>query len=312
MQNELNWREQVKRVAADNLSGASEVARLCAEALIAYTEQEQPESIEAVRSALAQSAATILHTQASMAPVVRILNDAMVAVSEASAVRSALDQLRRVAHESIALVEQASFLVMEAALSLLSPGSSVVTISYSAAVANTLIQATQQGYDLEVMCLESRPNFEGRALASHLGEHGVRVSLAVDAAVFQALQEADIALIGADSLAEAGVINKIGTAAMAACGQVLSVPLYVIADQSKIWPAELGIPPNPLHPPDEVWEQPSAGVNVRNRYFDLTPWEMITAVVTERGVQDGMEIVEASRLIRVDESIRAFLKRPAR
>ena len=67
----------------------------------------------------------------------------------------------------------------------------------------------------DVICTESRPINEGVNLAAKLGGEGIRVKLVIDAAVCSILPQAQIVLIGADSLSAKGLVNKIGTLCLA-------------------------------------------------------------------------------------------------
>ncbi len=307
VQQDTHWRDLVRGIATDKLSGAGELAKKCASLLITFTEQEHPLSVEAVRTSVAQTAAYILEAQGSMAPVVRIFNDVLLAINDATAVRAAIDELRRVAHESIALVEHASQLVSEGTLQILPSTGTILTISYSAAVARALSLANRYGYQLRVVCLESRPKFEGRKLAAFLSKRGVDVELKIDAAAFDALRTSDLVLVGADSLTDTGVINKIGTAGIAVCAKYIGVNSFVVADRSKIWPAELGTAPLPKQEVTEIWERVPRGVNIDNKYFELTPWELLAGVITERGETTAAEIAQESRSLEVSDAIKAII-----
>jgi translation initiation factor 2B subunit (eIF-2B alpha/beta/delta family) len=307
VQQDTHWRDLVRGIATDKLSGASELAKKCATLLVTYSEQEHPLSVESVRTSVAQTAAYILEAQGSMAPVVRIFNDVLLALNDATAVRAAIDELRRIAHESIALVQHASQLVSEGTLKILPSSGTILTISYSAAVARALSMANRYGYQLRVICLESRPKFEGRKLAAFLSKRGVSVELKIDAAAYDALRTSDLVLVGADSLTDTGVINKIGTTGIAVCAAYVGVNSFVVADRSKIWPAKIGDAPLPKHDQTEIWERVPRGVVIDNRYFELTPWELFAGAITERGETTASEIAEESRSLEVSEAIKAIV-----
>jgi methylthioribose-1-phosphate isomerase len=304
---QAGWKEQVSQIAGDRESGASVLARACASALIAYVEQSLPATLGEMREDLLAIADDILSGQPSMAPLVQILNRAVLAVGQSRALDAAVAALRRVCLDFVALVDQAAQGIAEAALGVLPSTGTVLTLSYSTAVAKALTFAEQRGHSLRIICLESRPNLEGRAMAAHLAEHGLDVVLMVDAAVFEALRVADLFLVGADSLTVAGVVNKIGTACVAASAQVLGKPGYAAADTTKVWPAGLGLPPIADHPAGEVWPDVPHRVAVRNPYFDLAPWSGFAGVVTERGVLGEQEVIALCQGGPVEDAIRQLL-----
>ena len=102
----------------------------------------------------------------------------------------------------------------------------------------------------------------------------------------------DIVLVGADRIAANGdLANKIGTYTLAVLARTHRIPLYVAAPTTTI---DLACPSGEAIPieersPDEVTGYRGArwapeGVKVRNPAFDITPAELITGIVCEKGV----------------------------
>ncbi len=297
------WRQQFERIAADNRSGASDLAQNCARALIAYAEQEQPLSVEQITRDLSQAAAKVLMHHPSMAALVRILNDVLIGLTATETSRLGLDQIRRISNEHIAWVEQASSLVVERAQEVLPPQGTIATLSYSSAVAKSLLLAHQHGHKHRIVCLESRPMNEGRDLANFLGKRGLDTTLVIDAAALVVVENADAVLVGADSMTQIGVVNKIGTGLIAAGANLYKVPCCVISDTSKIWPGKISLPKFATHHPDEIWAKAPRSVKIQNIYFELTPWNRVNTIVTERGVVTSEEVIHTSAAIEIHPSI---------
>lgn len=297
------WQEQIERIVVDKRSGSSEISRRCAKALIAYADQEHTSGVEQVVYTVSEAASKVLRAHPSMASVVRILNDAVLAAASAETVRSAFDQLRRVSNEYLAWAEQASFLVVESALQMIPRQGTILTLSYSGAVAKSLVDAKHRGYELRVVCLESRPMYEGRRLASHLSQNGLEVSMVVDAAAFNELQTADAFLVGVDCMTGRGLLNKVGTALIACAAQLMGVPVYSIGDTSKVWPSRLEGPVISDRGVGEVWPNAPRPIRVENQYLDLTPWDKVTGVITERGAIGDYEVIQIGAGIEVSRRI---------
>ncbi len=302
------WRAQVRAIAADRVSGASSVAVNLTRALVAFAADERKQGIEHLRRELLGIARIVLAGQPSMAGLVRILNDAALALEQARTAdegASALDDLCR---QYEGHISTASRKIARHALAILSPGTTALTLSHSSVVAEALL-AAHQGHAgaLHVICLESRPALEGRALAARLAQHNVRVTLVVDAAAADLMQHTSAWLVGADSLTDKGVINKTGTSMVAACAATWGVPGYVLGDTSKVRPAQLPTLPFADHDPAEIWHTPPEGIEVQNRYFDLTPWAQVSAVVSERGPVAASQIQRLVRSIAVHEGLAAVL-----
>ena len=133
---------------------------------------------------------------------------------------------------------------------------------------------------------ETRPLLQGaRLTAWELDALGIPFSVIVDgaAASLMATGEVDRALTGADRIAANGdVANKVGTYGLAVAASRHEIPLYVVAptttlDLSIASGAEI---PIEERDPREVSERFPA----RNPAFDVTPAELVSAIVTEEGV----------------------------
>ena len=148
---------------------------------------------------------------------------------------------------------------------------------------------------LHVWVDETRPYLQGaRLTAWELGQAGVPHTLIPDMAAgpLMAQGQVDLIVVGADRVAANGdTANKIGTYTLAVLAQRHGVPFYVAAPLSSI---DLATPdgaaiPIEDRPAAEVTEVRGtriapAGTAVRNPAFDVTPAELITAIVTEEGV----------------------------
>ncbi|MFV8751294.1 S-methyl-5-thioribose-1-phosphate isomerase [Nannocystaceae bacterium ST9] len=157
--------------------------------------------------------------------------------------------------------------------------------------------AWARGTELHVFADETRPLLQGaRLTAWELVHEGIPCSLIADgmAGFLMARGEIQAAIVGADRITARGdVANKIGTYSVAVLCKHHGIPFYVAAPWTTIDLAlehgrEIEIEERS---PDEVrlhggQLRAPAGVAVRNPAFDVTPAELITAIITERGVFD--------------------------
>jgi len=146
------------------------------------------------------------------------------------------------------------------------------------------------GVPLRVYADETRPLLQGaRLTAWELDRAGVDVTLICDnaAASLMAAGEIDLVLVGTDRVTRNGdVVNKIGTLNLAVLCHHFGVPFYVACPSSTYDPAtpsgsEVEIEERPA---EEVLGDRAARVAVRNPAFDVTPAELVSAIVTERGI----------------------------
>jgi methylthioribose-1-phosphate isomerase len=134
---------------------------------------------------------------------------------------------------------------------------------------------------------ETRPLLQGaRLTAWELGRAGIPFEVVTDSAAgtLMARGLVDVAIVGADRIAANGdVANKIGTYPLAVLAQRHAIPFYVAAPESTIDP---GTPSGDAIPIEERGpEEVTTNAAARNFAFDVTPYELVTAIVTEAGVR---------------------------
>lgn len=164
---------------------------------------------------------------------------------------------------------------------------SLATAFYGTAL-GVIYAAAEEGLIERVYADETRPVGQGARLTSwELAQAGVPVTLICDnmAASVMAQGRIDAVVVGADRITANGdAANKIGTLGVAVLAHYFGVPFFVAAptstiDQSMATGAEIPIEERAA---SEVLSQPIAGVEVYNPSFDVTPAELITAIITEQ------------------------------
>jgi len=164
----------------------------------------------------------------------------------------------------------------------------IYTHCHSTNVVQALIYAKKKGKKFEVYNTETRPLFQGRKTARDLKKAGIRVTMFIDSAMDVALSEkggtkkATKILLGADALLEKGIINKIGSGAIAKLSKVNKIPLYVIADSWKYSPKKIKIEQRDFH---EVWKNLSdkSEIKIKNPAFEMIPKKRIKRIITDLG-----------------------------
>jgi methylthioribose-1-phosphate isomerase len=158
-----------------------------------------------------------------------------------------------------------------------------------------IVAAHRAGKQISVYADETRPLLQGaRLTAWELMREGVPVTLICDSAAggLMARGMIDLVIVGADRITAAGdVANKVGTYSVAVLAQHHGIPFYVAAPQSTV---DLSLRsgsdiPIEERDPAEVTSGPCgplspAGVPALNPAFDVTPHELVAAIITDRGV----------------------------
>ncbi len=170
---------------------------------------------------------------------------------------------------------------------------SLATVAYGTAL-GVIRAAKESGKNIKVIATETRPVQQGsRLTAFELKHDGIDVSLIPDTAVGYSMAKGLVnkVIVGADRILRMGhVFNKIGTYQIATMAKQHNIPFYVAAPLSTF---DLQ-----SNPEDVIIEQRKASevtgigdkktapddINVINPAFDMTPPELISGIITEKGV----------------------------
>ncbi|NLE12932.1 MAG: S-methyl-5-thioribose-1-phosphate isomerase [Clostridiales bacterium] len=171
----------------------------------------------------------------------------------------------------------------------------LATVRYGTALAPIHV-GREKGMNFRVYCDETRPLLQGARLsASELVANGVDTTVICDNMASQVMKNGwiQVVITGADRIAANGdSCNKIGTSGVAILAKHYGIPFYIAAPLSTIDRAT----PNgdgiviEQRKPDEVshmwYKQPMTpeGAKIFNPAFDVTPAELITAIITEKGI----------------------------
>ncbi|MBX3320839.1 MAG: S-methyl-5-thioribose-1-phosphate isomerase [Nitrospira sp.] len=172
---------------------------------------------------------------------------------------------------------------------------SLATAGYGTAL-GVIRAAWEQGKKINVIADETRPVLQGaRLTAWELMQDQIPVTLITDNMAGSLMRQGKIHLcvVGADRIAANGdVANKIGTYSVAVLAKAHNIPFYVAAPYSTIdlnTKSGDAIPIEQRNPIEVTTIHGShlvapTGVSVYNPAFDVTPAELITGIITERGV----------------------------
>ena len=192
----------------------------------------------------------------------------------------------------------------EHCLSLLKPGMGILThcnaghlavSEYGTALAPIYL-GEERGYHFHVFADETRPLLQGARLTAYeLQKAGVDVTLICDNMASSVMQKGWVqaVVVGCDRVAANGdVANKIGTSGVAILARHYGIPFYVLGPTSTIDMAcpdgqSIRIEERSAEEVTTMWyaqRMAPADVRVYNPSFDVTPHELVTAIITERGI----------------------------
>jgi len=169
----------------------------------------------------------------------------------------------------------------------------LATVAYGTALG--VIRATNEsGKNIKVIATETRPVQQGsRLTAFELKHDGIDVILIPDTAVGYTMANNLVngVVVGADRILQTGhVFNKIGTYQVATMAKQHNIPFYVAAPLStfdlKSNPDEVVIEQRKASEVTGIGDKKTApeDINVINPAFDMTPPELISGIITEKGI----------------------------
>jgi methylthioribose-1-phosphate isomerase len=170
----------------------------------------------------------------------------------------------------------------------------LATAEYGTALA-AIFTAAEEGKRIKVYADETRPLLQGsRLTAWELQQAGIDVTVICDSMAARVMREGRVrsVIVGADRIAANGdTANKIGTYGLAVLARAHDIPFYVAAPSSTFDLSLAdgdGIPIEERDPREVTHgfgkQTAPEGVRVYNPAFDVTPHELIAAIVTEKGL----------------------------
>jgi methylthioribose-1-phosphate isomerase len=153
--------------------------------------------------------------------------------------------------------------------------------------------AVEGGKRVKVIACETRPLLQGaRLTAWELARDGIDVTVITDSTAAHLMRKGtiDVVIVGADRITPDAVFNKIGTYMHAVCARHHNIPFYAAAPLSTFdtqhREKEVIIEERGREEVTTMGDRvfvPDAA-HVKNYAFDATPMELVTAIITERGV----------------------------
>ncbi|KAF2809201.1 IF-2B-domain-containing protein [Mytilinidion resinicola] len=252
----------------------------------------------------------------SMGNAIRHLKDLIVkidpAVSEADAKEHLIDSIDSFIRERITAADE---LISSEAMTKITPGDVVLTYASSTIVQTTLLKAHNAGIPFRVIVVDSKPLYEGKALARNLAHHGLKVSYSLISSAAHAMKSVTRIFLGAHAMMSNGrLYSRVGTAAIAMLAHERDIPVTVLCESVKFTDqvALDSIVKNELASPEELlsenersalvdllpkdksssadkneevmkWWRDEPNLQILNILYDVTPAEYISIVITEHG-----------------------------
>ena len=286
--------------------GAPAIGITAAYGLALSALQDQSNTLETFQLNLKQNRDFLASSRPTAVNLVWALDRLVTSVAEAKSINETKTKL---VHEAIQIQvedEEVCRLIGEQALSVFNDGDRIMTICNAGSIATAkygtalapFYLAKEKNKALSVFACETRPVFQGARLTTwELMQADVDVTLITDNMAAHTIKSKKISaiIVGADRIAANGdTANKIGTFNLAILAKSFNIPFYVAAPLSTFDPSISDGNQIPIEErnPEEVTEVNGVriapeGVKVFNPAFDVTPSELITGIITEKGILSG-------------------------
>lgn len=294
---EAIYRLKVRGAPAIGIAAAYGLS-VCAEQITATEKGIFAQKLREVARCLSGSRPTAVNLSAALDRMLSVLD-----VHPDSTCEAWKKMLR---HEATKIREEdamACRMIGEHMLDRLRPGMGILThcnaghlaVSELGTALSPIYLGQERGYGFRVYADETRPLLQGARLTAYeLRKAGVDVTLICDNMAASLMRKGcvDAVIVGCDRVAANGdVANKIGTFGLAILAHHFGIPFYVLGPTSTIDMScptgeAIVIEERAAEEVTEMWyahRMAPEGISVYNPAFDVTPHELITAVITEKG-----------------------------
>ena len=274
--------DKIREIKFDRTSGASQIARKALEVLRLFALTSKHETCRSFKENFIEVSRKLFETRPNMAPVQNLV--AQIAYEVGTLEEHDLASVRKFAESRIDKMHKESEVAVkkcaEWGTTIIGDADCLASCSYSSTVCETFRVAKQAGKTFKVFVADSRSDdgrfHYGEIMAEFLRSIDVRAEVFPDNEIHNYVSDAECVLVGADSvLCDVSIINGKPTTKVAAAAKECEIPFYSVCETLKA---------NTLS---------YLGKKVElNEGFDITPANLITGLITERGLLDANTIVE--------------------
>lgn len=315
MADHIEVQKFVKKIESGDFGGAAEVAEEEIKALSSVIKDSKAQTAQELAKETEDTVVVLLRCLHSLAPpinalhrVMGTLEDSLEAGDNESEMRA---RLIAACDNFLTWADSALENVAQYGAELIQDGDKVFTYSMSSTVWRLFKKAKAQGKSFSVTVTESRPSDEGFWTVKEMDEAGIPVSVSIDAAIGELVPQADSVFIGADAISSTGIsLCKSGSFPTALIAHTHGVPFYIAADTLKFDPTSLvGLPFRPevierKHLLDESYPE---RIKVVGHYFDETPPELVTGIITEIGLIHPTACFSVMRDAKLSQRLNSYL-----
>lgn len=196
-------------------------------------------------------------------------------LSEADAKARLIQAIRLFVKEQIDVADR---IIVKNATASIKDGDVIMTYGHSSVVSQTFAHAKALGLEFRVICVDSRPLFEGKRLAAELVSLGIPTQYILITALPYVLGDVTTLMVGAHAMVSNGnVYSRVGTSVVAMCARTRNIPMLVLCETLK-FTYRLQLDAFSVNE-----RMPTEDGNPNYVFYDLTDQHYISKVITEVG-----------------------------
>jgi ribose 1,5-bisphosphate isomerase len=275
--------DKINQIKNDSSNGASQIARNALNVLKFFVQTNKKTTRSDFEVHLKKVGLQLFEARANMAPVQNLVAQAVYNII--SCKQNNVESTQKFAVSTIdSLIQQSENAVKESAIkaaALIEDSDCVATCSDSSTVCETLKTAKKQGKQFKVVVAESQTGTisYGEVMARFLNSIDVSAKIFPDDQILKHVSDADLVLIGADSLlCNGSVINGLPSYGLAVAAKQSAVPFYSVCETTKA--NALSYLGNPVE---------------LKKGFDFVPANLVTRIITEQGVLSAAVLVDVMK-----------------
>jgi translation initiation factor 2B subunit (eIF-2B alpha/beta/delta family) len=299
---------KIDHIKNDHTNGATYLTRKAIDIIRDYLQEISLHNKKLNKKELRDILFEIANAQPSMASIILFCNQ-LVILSESKHQAAILESLINYCNITIRSLEYASENINQYAQVIIKHQCIIATYSSSSLVKKFLTYINNKKIPIEVYCSESRPMNEGIALSKYLARESIPTTVMTDASLFSNIPKVDMVIIGSDAISKNGIINKIGTKVITQLASDYDIPIYVLSLKEKILPFPYEVKINQNKNPDEITHSKDSRLHISNYYFDTSPLNLISAIITQEGMFSSAKLISYMKSLRLHPEMEQFLIR---
>lgn len=273
----------IKDIKSLKIQGAREVAKAGLECLILTAHKSKATNKPGFMKEINAVAGLLAKARPTEPMLTNVMKNVLLKLVEYDDFKSIGKVTENLCRDELRDIEAALFKIAKIGSREIQDNDTILTHCHSHDDIVIFREAREQGKKFHVVVTETRPVMQGILTAKDLLKAGINVTYCVDSAMGYVMKAVDKCLVGADAIFPDGsVVNKIGTLPMAITAKKFGKPFMVAGETYKFTP-DVNIRIEQRDPREIIDPRKIPGAKIVNPAFDVTPSDLVSLIITEKG-----------------------------